>query len=192
MAARKPKKLPVFLDDDEPEKLLAATETYRDRLLLLVLLRCGLRNSELRHLRVEHLDFAGRRLWVREGKGARDRCLPIPKDLTRPLRGWLAGRKSGYVFPSPRCRDNEMPLSARMLQMLFKRLAVKAALPRALEPRRVRPHAFRHTSISRLLDSGANVHVVRDFAGHSSLATTDTYSHTNMRQLAEAVDAVYE
>lgn len=189
---RRSKRLPIFLDDDEPEKLLRATTRERDRLIVLVLLMCGLRNSELRNLRVEHLDFRARRLWVRLGKGGKDRCIPLPKKLAGPLRGWIACRRDGYVFPSSWGGGYDRPLSKRGLQVLVKRLAVKAGLRDALEPRRVRPHALRHACLSRLLDSGANVHDVRDIAGHASLSSTDTYAHTSMKRLAQVVDAVYE
>ena len=81
-----PRKLPTFLADDEPEKILRATKTARDRTILLTALYSGLRVSELTGLQVADLDFTRRQLWVRAGKGDRDRVVPISDKLLGPLR----------------------------------------------------------------------------------------------------------
>jgi integrase/recombinase XerD len=74
------------------------------------------------------------------------------------------------------------------VQLLFKKLATAAGLPGSLDARRVTPHKFRHAYASRLLESGAAIHEVRDFLGHSSLAVTDLYSHATAHRLAQAVE----
>src|SRR5262245_50585922 len=88
---RRPKKLPYIPTPEELEKLVRATSTQRDRLLLMVMFYMGLRVSEACKLQVGHLDFGRKRLEVREGKGCKDRVLPIPKWLVGPLRGLVAG-----------------------------------------------------------------------------------------------------
>jgi integrase/recombinase XerD len=179
------RRFPRFLADDEPEKLLRATTRERDRVLLLLALYCGLRCSEITKLRVADLDFQRRLLFVREGKGRKDRTLPIPKKIVGPLRGWIGARTEEFVFPS---REGGGPLTNRAVQLLFKKLATAAGLPGALDPRRVTPHKFRHAYASRLLESGAAIHEVRDLLGHSSLAVTDLYSHATAHRLAQAVE----
>lgn len=185
-----PRRLPNFLPDDEPEKLLAATTRQRDRLMLLLMLYCGLRVSEMRKLQIPHLDFKRRSLWVRHGKGDKDRVVPLPRKLVGPLRAWVGARTAGYVFPSPR-GDGSKPLSSRAVQRLMKRLAVAAGLPNALEPRRVRPHALRHSYATRLLRTGADIIEVRDLLGHGSVATTQIYLHSDSERLADAVDRLF-
>lgn len=180
MAKRKPKRLPTFLADNEPEALLRATTRQRDRLLLMVALYMGLRVSELCKLQVAHLDFAGGLLWVREGKGKKDRCLPIPKRLIGPLRGWVGPRTDGYVFPS---RQGAGPMTTRAIQYLLKRLAAKAGLTKATEPRRISPHKLRHAFASRMLGRGADLITVRDALGHSSVATTQIYCHVDVNRV---------
>jgi integrase/recombinase XerD len=173
------------LADNEPEKLMRATKRERDRALLLVALYCGLRCSELTKLQVVDLDFDRLLLFVREGKGRKDRTVPLPKKIVSFLRGWIGARTQGLVFPS---REGGGPLTNRAIQLLFKKLAVAAGLPGALEARRVTPHKFRHAYASRLLDSGAAIHEVRDLLGHASLAVTNLYSHATAYRLAQAVE----
>lgn len=181
---RQGRKLPNFMPDDAPEALLRATTRERDRMLLLVALYFGLRNSEICKLQVEHIDFKRRVLTVREGKGKRDRACPIPSKMFGPLRAWVGGRLEGYVFPSPRGGR----LSTRAVQLLVKRMALKAGLHGATEPRRYRPHGFRHAYASRLLNTGANIREVQELLGHSSLNSTMQYVHADPKRLVAAVD----
>lgn len=184
MAKRTPKKLPTFLQASEPEQLLRATTRERDRLLLMVMLYLGLRVSEVCKLQVQHIDFGTKMLFVREGKGSKDRALPIPSRFVGPLRGWIGGRKSGFVFPSPRGGR----LSVRAVQLLVKRLATKAGLRDASEPRRATPHKLRHAFASRMIERGADIIAVRDALGHSSVATTQIYTHCSGERLRDSME----
>ncbi len=181
------RKLPNFMSESAPEQLLRATTRERDRILLLVALYCGLRCSELTGLRVEDLEFTRRTLFVRQGKGKKDRVTPIPKKIVGPLRGWVGNRTTGLVFPSPRGNGR---LTNRTVQYLFKRLAVAAGLPNALEPRKYRPHAMRHAYASRLLATGATILEVSELLGHASISTTQTYVHTTQEHLKQAADRI--
>lgn len=182
------RKLPVFLRDDEPERLLAATTRQRDRLMLMTALYVGLRVSELTGLQVPDLDFRRKTLMVRHGKGDKDRAMPIPAKLLGPLRGWVGTRQHGYVFPSPR---GERRLSARAVQRLMKRLAVKAGLTDAAKPRRCTPHKLRHSFCTRLLAAGVPIHAARDLMGHNSIATTNVYVHCTGDELRQAIEAPF-
>ncbi len=179
-----PRRLPLFLKDSEPEQLIRAARRQRDRILLLTGLYCGLRVSELCRLDVADLDFGRRLLFVRQGKCKKDRLVPLPRKLVGPLRGWVGGRTSGPVFPSPRGGR----LSIRAVQLLVKRLADEAGLPQARQARYATPHKLRHAYATRLLESGATVYEVRDLLGHSSIAVTEVYLHSDPTRLAKAVD----
>jgi integrase/recombinase XerD len=179
------RRLPTFFRGDEPERLVAAASPGRDRLILLVGLLCGLRVSEITKLHVPDLDLSQRSLRVNQGKGGKDRVVPIPAKLVDPLRAWLGDRVSGPVFPSPRGGG---PLSTRAVQRLMKRLAQKANLPGATEPRKVTPHKMRHHYATRLIQTGADIMEVRDLLGHSSVSTTQIYLHTSPERLRGAVD----
>jgi integrase/recombinase XerD len=181
-----PRKLPQFLADDEPERLMRAARRERDRLLVMVLTYFGLRCAELTGLRVEHLDFGRRLLWVRGGKGGKDRCLPIPRRLVGPLRGWVGIRPpAAYVFPS---RQGGGRMTTRAVQYLIKRLARAAGLPSWNAPRRFHPHALRHCFASRMLERCADLITVRDALGHASVATTQIYTHVTGERLRQAME----
>ena len=147
-AMSRSKHLPNFLLADEPERLLRATGRQRDRLIFMLMLYMGLRVSETVKLDCSHLDLKRRILWCRRAKGDKDRCLPVPSILLGPLRSWVRSRKKGPVFPSPRGGM----LTTRAVQLIVKRMAVKADLPDPLEPRKYHPHAFRHIAASRMLE----------------------------------------
>ena len=187
MSKRKPKKLPTFLRDDEPERLLRATKTLRDRVLLMTLLMSGIRVSEASRLRVEHVDFTRGILWVRCGKGAKDRAGPIPKRLAGPLRALIAARTKGPVFISRKGNA----LSPRAIQELVKKTAVAAGFPDALAPRRFHPHALRGIFCVRLLEAGVPIHEVRDLMGHSSIGVTNSYANCSPGRLQDAIDRPY-
>ena len=138
MAQRKPKRLPTFLADREPEALLRGTTRQRDRLLGLTMLYAGPRVSELCHLQVEDMDFARGWLFVREGKGRKDRVLPLSRKIAGPLRGWIGARTTGPVFESSHGGE----LTPRAVQLMVKRWALAAGLMRAKEVRRFTPHKF--------------------------------------------------
>src|SRR5438132_6762020 len=99
------RRLPKFLRPAEGEALLAAAATERDRVLQLLGRYCGLRVSELVGLRVEDLDLDGGLLFVNQGKGGKDRYVPIPARIEGDLRAWVGARlltgalHSGWLFP---------------------------------------------------------------------------------------------
>jgi integrase/recombinase XerD len=178
------KRLPTFLTEQETDAILGATWRERDRVMMLVMRYMGLRVSEVVKLRIEHIDFRARILNVRDAKGGKDRVLPIPKDILGPLRGWAGNRPDGFMFPSPRGGQ----LSVRAVQLLLKKLAIKAKLRAATEPRRVTPHKLRHAFCSGKIAKGVDIAVVRDLMGHSSIAVTDVYAHTTPERLREAME----
>lgn len=185
--ARKPKKLPEFLKAGTPEQLLRGTTRERDRLLLMLAVYMGLRVSELCKLQVPHLDFERAILMVREGKGCKDRAIPIPSRLVGPIRGWIGARAEGFVFPSPR---GGRALTTRAVQLLVKRAAAKAGLPEAGKSRKYHPHALRHVFASRALQNGADINELKELLGHSSIATTQVYLHSDPARLAHVVNSM--
>jgi integrase/recombinase XerD len=180
---KRSRRLPVFLQSDEPERLLRATGTQRDRLMLLCMGKIGLRVSEVVKLKICDLDFGRKLLWVRRGKGDRDRCLPLAASLSGPLRGFCGTRPSqDAVFPSPRGGH----LTTRAVQLLMKRVAKKAGMSTA--PRAVSCHKLRHSFCTRLLDKGTPIHVVMQAMGHQAIATTQIYAHCAPEQLRACMD----
>jgi integrase/recombinase XerD len=183
---RKPRRLPRSLPARELSALVAAAPPGRDRLLLRAGIGMGLRVSELTKLEVPDLDLAAGTALVREGKGGKDRSVPVPDWLAAELARWLGARTAGHVFPSPRGGR----LSSRTVQRVIKRAAVKAGLPGAEDVRRYTPHKLRHTFATNCLRAGADIIEVRDLLGHSSVSTTQVYLSSDASRLRDAVNRI--
>lgn len=183
------RRLPRSLPAADTDALVGAAGRTRDRLIVLTLLVCGLRNSELTGLEVPHLDLDAGTVFVSRGKGDKDRSVPCPSWLCDELRSYLAGRATGPVFPS---RKGGGRLSGRAVQRLLATLAVRAGLPDAGKPRRANPHRLRHSCAVTLLRSGADIITVRDLLGHGSVATTQVYLHSDGARLKAASEKAFK
>ncbi len=174
---RTPKTLPDVPTDDELRAVLAACpdtlEGVRNRALILTLADSGLRASETLRLLVEDWRAPDRGLFVRAGKGRKDRVAFIGPTTTRALKAWLARHSvpssEAFLFVDRRGR----PLKPRHLIQILHRLSMKAGL--AMH-RRLHPHALRHFAATSWLRSGAGLDEVRRLLGHESLTTTLRYS----------------
>lgn len=178
---RQPRRVPIWLRKAEIDELLAAVPGRRDRLIVLVGIYAGLRVSEICKLRVEDLDFEDALIEVRHGKGDRDRTLPMHRRLGWELRTFVDGRRSGWVFPSERSQSGH--LERRRVQVM-----IAQARERAQIVRHVTPHKLRHTFATNLLASGSDLLEIRDLLGHSSVATTQIYAHTQPERLRGSVE----
>jgi site-specific recombinase XerD len=174
---RTPKTLPDVPTEDELRAGLAACpetlEGVRNRTLLLALADSGLRANELLRLLVEDWRKADRGLFVRGGKGQKDRVAFMGPTTMRALKAWLAR----HPVPSPEsflfCDRQGRPLKYRRLVQILHRLSRKAGLP---THRRLHPHALRHFAATSWLRGGAGLDEVRRLLGHESLSTTLRYS----------------
>jgi integrase/recombinase XerD len=175
-------RLPEFFRPDEARALIeAAAPRRRDHVIVLCALYLGLRVAELVAVRIEDVDLAEARLLVRLGKGGKDRWLPVKSTLAPVLASWIGERRSGWLFPSPRCPDR--PLTTRAVRYLIGRLARRANIHR-----RASPHVCRHTFATSLLRNGADLTDVQRLLGHSHLQTTSKYLHADTSRLQAAVD----
>lgn len=174
---RTPKTLPQVPTEDELRAVLAAcpetVEGVRNRAMLLVLADAGLRAGKLLHLLVEDWRTLDRGVFVRSGKGRKDRVAFIGATTTRALKIWLARHPSpapeSFLFTDRHGR----PLKYRHLVQILHRLSTKAVLP---THRRLHPHALRHFAPTSWLRGGAGLDEVRRLLGHESLSTTLRYS----------------
>jgi len=177
------RKLPTFLRQREIEAFLACVRGPRNRLLCQLMLFSGLRVSEVCKLRIEHLDLFEDRLLVFQGKGSKDRYLPIAMRMQHELRAWVGDRTSGWMFPAERLRKGPGHLSIRHVEQL-----VPAIGERAMIPRRITPHTLRHSFACLCLEKGATIREVQDLLGHSDMKTTAVYLHVDTSRLKSVVD----
>lgn len=181
------KKLPATLTLEEVDRLLNAPETetlrgMRDRVMLEVLYATGLRVSELVALRRGDVNL--KIGFVRTvGKGDKERVVPLGKIAIDWLRRYLDAREddSPWLFPGAK----NGPLTRVAFWMIIKRLAKRAAIARDISP-----HTLRHSFATHLLERGADLRVIQEMLGHSSITTTQIYTHVSTDFLREVyVDA---
>ncbi len=180
----KRKKLPVVLSPGEVKHLLSLVQTPTVRMALTVIYACGLRLSEGLRLKVQDIDSARMLLWVRNGKGGKDRCVPLPERLLELLRTyWKLRRPRHYLFPN---RDGSEALSASSLQKTLKIVVHESGIKKDASI-----HTLRHSYATHLLERGVNLRVIQELLGHRSPQTTALYTHLtekSFRTLAEAVN----
>ena len=184
---RSRRRLPIVLEPTEIDALRAALNTrcatgLRNRAMIEAMYGAGLRVSELVNLRPGDIRWESGIVEVHEGKGAKDRNVPVNAETLGWLRAWKERRpgRSRCFF----CKLHGGQLSARSVQMMVKRLAVRAGLERA---ERVTPHTLRHSRATHLLDGGCTIREVQEFLGHSSVTTTQIYTHVRPGDLAAKI-----
>lgn len=169
-AQRRQRRLPKYLSETDTLHLLNAPDytQVRERLILSLLAQCGLRVSELCSLRIEDLDYDMQRLTVREGKGGKDRIIPVRPALLDLVRNYAEDRTHGILIRP--LREDHDRLTARQVQRIVAIFAKVAGLQQ-----RVHPHTLRHTFAVHCLLAGMNLRTVQKLLGHSSLTTTQIY-----------------
>jgi integrase/recombinase XerD len=173
-----PKRLPSVLSPDEVLRLINAADPGRDRLFLQVAYGCGLRLSEVIHLRVADIDSARMVVHVRQGKGAKDRLVPLSLRLLQELRAyWRMYRPATWLFPGD--KPNQ-PLSFGNVQRRFSRARQRAGLTK-----RCSMHTLRHSYATHLVEAGVDIFTLKDLMGHRSLHTTALYLHLNTQRLQQ-------
>jgi len=167
---KRPKYLPCVLSPEEVVELLEAARPGRERVLVQTTYACGLRLSEVLHLQVSDIDSARMVVHVRQGKGGKDRLVPLSARLLEELRGyWRAERPRCWLFGNAR---TQKPLCAGTVQRQFRRLVRAAGLKKPATM-----HTLRHSFATHLLEAGVDVLTLQRILGHRQLATTALYLH---------------
>ena len=185
VSLKKPKKLPRFLT---PEALLQALQLpdtstplgTRDRAMLELFYGCGLRRQELIDLDLDSVDFSNRQVRVL-GKRKRERIVPLGRGALQAVRKWCEARST-----MERLRDRD----ALFVDRQGSRLApakvyaiVKSYLVQVTDEEKSHPHILRHSFATHLLNAGADLVAVKEMLGHTSLSTTQIYTHVTPERL---------
>lgn len=187
-APKPARRLPATLDTDQVAGLLALTANddlaVRDRAILELFYSSGLRLAELVGLNMGDVDIDDRTVRV-TGKGAKVRIVPVGRAALEALRAWFKVRASW-----PKTEPEAMFLSRRGARLAAR--SVQARLDRWARaqgsPTRVHPHMLRHSFATHLLESSGNLRAVQELLGHSSLSTTQVYTHLDFQHLAHIYD----
>lgn len=174
-----------LLSLQDVQKLYDACKTARQRAILGILYGCGLRRQEAVRLNARDVHFKSELLYVRQGKGGRKRIVPLSKTV-------LADLKEYYYQERPRLLDYNNPdgLQAFMLNTRGARMQgftwrdeIKKLIVIAALNKQITLHHFRHAIATHLLESGMKTEQVKDFLGHKSIVTTQTYTHITITQM---------
>jgi site-specific recombinase XerD len=177
---RRGRPLPKALSREQVQRLFAQIDHPMDRALFLVILRCGLRVSEVAQLKLEHIDWEQQALRVVQGKGRKDRRVYMSPDAAASVQQCLAqhpgAQAQGYVFWNR--KRAERPLSVKAIQKKMERYAKAAGIIASC-------HSLRHTFASNLLEHGAEVVAIRDFLGHSQITSSERYAKISSQKIKQ-------
>jgi site-specific recombinase XerD len=188
----------TYLEADDVRAIIAkpdrrTADGWRDYTLLLFLYNCGARVSEAADVRWDDLQLAPPRQVRLRGKGKKERLLPLWRetaDALHRLRSMAMRRDQQHVFVNrhghPLTRDG-------VAYILDKHVSAVAAQDRPMLGRkRITPHVIRHSCAVALLQSGTDVTVIRDYLGHTSVATTGRYITTNLQMKRDAMQTFWK
>ena len=177
-------KLPVVLSTEEVNNLLERVKNPVYRMCLTLIYACGLRLSEGLHLRVEDIDSDRMLVAVRNGKGGKDRYVPLPERTLEQLRAyWMLHRPKTWLFST---KTGQLPLNPTTLQKTFKVVVRQSGIGKNASV-----HTLRHSYATYLLESGVNLRVIQELLGHKSPHTTAIYTHLTQKtvdQLATVIN----
>jgi site-specific recombinase XerD len=180
------KKLPDILSQEEVARLINASTNLFQRTLLMVLYGTGMRRSELARLKIAHIDSQRMIIHVVDGKGHKDRDLPLSPTLLENLRiYWQRLKPRTYLFPSRLHRDREQPISDKAVWWACTEAAKKCGLRKA-----VSPHLVRHAWATHLLEAGTDLRTIQLLLGHEDLEVTARYLHLSAQHLQKVANPI--
>lgn len=176
---RRERQVPVVLSPDEVSALLAMIGGLEARVIVTTIYACGLRLGEALRLRPGDIDAERGMIWVRRGKGHKDRCVTLSPVLLELLRGWWrTERPTTWLFPSR--RDSSRPCDASTVQRAVHEAARAAGIEKPVSPR-----TLRHSFATHAMESGTPMRVIQTVLGHRSMRTTEIYTHVTPEGLAQ-------
>jgi integrase/recombinase XerD len=182
---RKPRELPPYHSRAEIEKLIAQAEIglyhqklwqkQRNKAIILTFVSTGVRRSELRNLDASDINFEQRLIFVKQGKGQKDRAIPMSERLIVPLQSQCNGKAN---------QEKVFNLNDASIYRIITKLAKACGL------KGVHPHTLRHYFATRLVEAGVNIRVIQELLGHADLSTTAIYLDVSPMHLKSAIDAL--
>ncbi len=171
------KRLPVVLSREETRRLLATPKLLKHRVLLGLLYGCGLRCFEVRNIQLPDIDFDRKMLHVKQGKGKKDRYVPVSSVLCQWLKDYISCENiEDWLFngrPIGRAGgDFDSRYSQRGVHWAVKHVAKQAGILKT-----VSAHTLRHTFATHLLEDGLDIVSIKELLGHSRIETTLVYLH---------------
>ena len=166
------KRLPCAIDEEEFVKLIKNTKKDLHKLAFLLGFGAGLRISEIINLETRDINFNEKKIFIRQGKGGKDRIVPLPK-----------GFKQKHIIMIP------FQIGVRALQIAFKNTAVRAGLIDSKPD--IHFHSLRHGFGSQSAKKGIPIHHIRTLMGHSNISTTNVYLELNPKEALEKYEELF-
>lgn len=173
-------KLPVVLNKGEINKMFESTMNLKHKLVLMFLYYSGIRANELVSLKWEDIDFQRGTIHLKTAKGDKERIVFFHEKL-RSFIEYFNLKKEGYVFLS----NFGKKYDKRTVQTIVKNASRKAGIGK-----KVAPHILRHSFATHLLEAGADIRHIQKLLGHSSLQTTQIYTHVANKDIKKLADLI--
>ena len=175
--------LPEILSQDEVARLIDATRTPFQRILVMTLYATGARRAEVAHLKISDIDSQRMVVHIHGGKGRKDRDVMLSLALLEELRTYWRGlrhKPSEWLFPGNRWHTSSRPISPKAIWYACQQAALRAGL----EHKHIHPHTLRHCFATHLLEAGADLRTIQVLLGHSELEETMIYLHLSKKHLS--------
>lgn len=170
---RFPKKLPVVLSHQEIKRLLTTPQLLKHRIIIGLLYGCGLRRFELLNIKIPDVDLDRKMLHIREGKGRKDRYVPLGDLLVRGLKTYLdAERPYVWLFNGKNKSGELQQFSETGVQWVIKEARKHAEIKK-----HITSHVLRHTYATHLLEMGLDIMSLKELLGHTDIRSTLIYLH---------------
>lgn len=180
---RQSKYLPVVLSKDEAHRMTTSLQNPKHRCIISLLYGCGLRVSELTHVKMCDIDFDRKLLRVFQGKGKKDRLTLLPAALLTVLEKQRQLKQPGdYLFTNGK--------GGRLTEATIQKIVALSAR-RAGIGKIVSPHTLRHSFATHLLENGTDIRYIQELLGHAKLQTTQIYTHVasnNINKIKSPLD----
>jgi site-specific recombinase XerD len=180
---RAPRRLPIILTREEAIRLIDSASNLFHRAMLITMYSTGMRRAELCRLKVEDIDSTRMLIHIRQGKGGKDRDVPLSPKVLETLREyWRWMKPKTYMFPGTINGSRaDKPITPKVLWEACRQAAQRAGITKA-----VRPHLLRHSFATHLVEGGADLPTVQALLGHRDLKPTSIYLHLSERHIKAA------
>jgi len=170
---KKEKHLPSVLSKEDVKLILNSLDNPKHKIILKTIYGLGLRVSELRNLKQEHIGFNRNMVLIKNSKGAKDRYVPLPDSLTNELESYIKLNPGEYLFSG-----RGKKITIKTIQKIFENALKKSGINK-----KASCHTLRHSFATHLLENGVDVRIIQKLLGHSKLETTQIYTHVSNFQL---------
>jgi integrase/recombinase XerD len=180
---RAPRRLPIILTREEAIRLIDSASNLFHRAMLITMYSTGMRRAELCRIKVGDIDSTRMLIHIRQGKGGKDRDVPLSPKLLETLREyWRWMKPKTYLFPGTvNGLRADKPITPKVLWEACREAAQRAGITKA-----VRPHLLRHSFATHLVEGGADLPTVQALLGHTDLKPTSIYLHLSERHIKAA------